>query len=338
MASVLQENFNYTYDGTLLTEVFFKPSVSTPALDSMFRIIPGSKYKIQIPRSPILSKIVKAGTDCLREASAGVTLDNQTVELSPLKMFVEQCAEEFETSVGNILAEQWLKSGVDVNDIGGTELYNTINRLLEDSLRRDAFRIISFGDTLDADADWNQLDGLWTTLIANSGGGASYCVNRTGSFGTGSLAAGKALAELKAAYEGADAILDEIPNNLKAFYVTRSVYDNLVSSYESVSTGSDLQVGYQIDGVPFVRYRGVDVVKISAWDQYLADSTSPLFSTTRHLILYTTKENHVLGVENSADLNRIRGWYSLDDDKYYFDSKMRVGYNYVHCDLQTIAY
>ena len=43
--------------------------------------------------------------------------------------------------------------------------------------------------------------------------------------------------------------LDQLPEADKKFYVTRSVYDNLVASYESVSTGSDLQVGYQQDGI-----------------------------------------------------------------------------------------
>jgi hypothetical protein len=338
MASVLGENFDYTYNGNLLTEVFFKPSVGTPQLDSIFRILPGSKYKIQAPLGPVLSKIVKAGTDCTRTAAGSVNLTNQTIELSPLKMFVEECAEEFETATGNILAEEWLKSGVDVNDISGTQLEATINTMLEDALRRDVFRIVSFGDTSDADNDFNQLEGLWAQLIANSGGGTSYCVNKVASFGTATLSAGEALAAFKAAYEGADAILDQIPEAQKRFYVTRSVFDNLVSSYESVSTGSDLQVGYLADGIPIVRYRGVEVVKISAWDESLADTANPLNGTTSHLLLYTTRENHVLGVENSADLNRIRSWYSLDDDKYKFDSKMRIGYNYLHCDLQTIAY
>lgn len=338
MASVLGVDFDYTYNGTLLTEIFTKPTVNTPAINDMFRVIPGSKYKIQATLANPLSKIVKAGTNCVRTAAGTVNLTNTTIDLQDMKMFVEFCAEDFEGSVGNWLAEQALKSGVDVDDISGTQINQIISGLLEDSLRRDEFRIISFGDTNDADADWSQMDGLWTTLLANDGEGTSYCVNKTSSFGTGALTDGEALAAFKAAYVGADSILDAIPENQKAFYVTRSVYDNLVASYESISTGSDLQVSWNVDGIPVVRYRGVPVMKISAWDDYLADATNPLFGDIEHLLLYTTRENHVLGVENTADLNRIRSWYSRDDDKYYFDSKMRVGYNYLHCDLQTIAY
>lgn len=338
MANALNTNFNYTYNGTLLTEVFFKPTVGTPALDSLFRILPGSKFKIQMPTLQELNDIIVSGTDCERTARGSVDLTNQTLELKPLKFFLEECAETFEGNVGNILAEQWFKTGADVNDISGTDLQRTINQLIEDAARRNLFKIASFGDTNSGSDKYDQLDGLWTTLLANDGSGTSYCVNKVASFGTGSLSAGEALSALEAAYEGADEILDQIPESEKRFYVTRSVYDNYFNSLQSATTGSDNQVTYTQDGIPVLRYRGVVVEKISAWDKFLRETDNPLNGTVEHLLLYTTKQNHVLGVENSGDLNRIRGWYSIDDDKYRFDGKMRVGYNYIHCDLQTIAY
>lgn len=339
MAVVIGENFDYTYNGTLLTEVFFKPSTATPALSDLFRIIPGSDQKIQIPTLANLSRIIAAGDNCNRASTgSGINITNQTVDLSKIKMFLQECAEEFQGSMGSVLSEQWLKDGVDINDISGTELLRIIDAKIEEALRLDLFDAVSFGDSSDPDAVYGIFDGLWTTLIANSGSGDSYCVQRTSTFGTGALSAGDALAAVQAANEGASAILDQIPENQKAFYVTRSVWDNLYNSYSSVSTGSDLQVGYTQDGIPNLRYKGIPVVKISRWDQSLADANNPLNGTYEHLLLYTTRENHVLGVQNQADLNRVRGWYSLDDDVYNFDSKMRVGYNYVHCDLTVIGY
>lgn len=339
MAVVVGENFNYTYNGTLLTEIFYKPSVATPAISDMFRIIPGSDSKIQIPTLGNLGKIIAAGDNCNRASTgSGINITNQTVTLSKIKMFLQECAEEFEGSVGNILAEQWLKDGVNINDIGGTELQRVVNNRIEDALRLNVFDLVSFGDDSDPDAFYGIMEGLWPTLIANSGGGTSYCVNRTSTIGTGTLASNAAIGYLKAAYEGADAILDQIPENQKSFSVTRSIFDNLISTYESTSTGSDLQVSWNKDGIPQVRYRGVPVVKISQWDKALADANNPLNGTVEHLVLYTTRDNHVLGVQNQADLNNVRGWYSIDDDVYNFDAKMRLGYNYVHCDLTVIAY
>lgn len=341
MANVISEVFSYTYNGVILKEVFFKPSVATPAISDYFRIIPGAAYKIQATLSPVLEKIVKAGTNCSRTASGAVTLTSKEIPVEKLKMFVEFCAEEFETSTGNWMGEEYLKTGVDVNDISGTELERIIDRLLEDSLRRDLWRILSFGDTNDADANYNQLDGLWVRMISGSGGAVgsdAYGIKRVADLGTGSLANGEALSTLKAAYEEADAILDQIPEDQKYFLLTRSMFDNLVTSYESSSTGSDLQVTWQKDGIPQVRYRGVPVTKVSSWDVFLADPANPWYNSIEHLLLYTTRENHVVGVQNQADLNRIDGWFDKTDDKFYFDSKMRAGYNYLHDDLTVVAY
>jgi len=339
MADIVGVDFNYTYNGTLLTEVMFKPSVATPAISDLARIIPGSNFKIQIPTSGIISKIVKGGKGCGRTVTGeGLNLENTTVDLNPMKMFVQECAETFEGTVGNILAEEWLRDGEDRNDISGTQLQSTIDTLLEDALRRDLFRIFSFGDLASVSPDYSQMQGLWPTLIANSGG-PGYCIPRPGTaLGNGDLASGVALEALKAVYQGANNILDQMPENMKAFWVTRSIYDNLVSSYESVSTGSDLQVTLQTDGIPVVRYRGVVVNKVASWDEDLSDLDNPLNGVVSHLILYDTRDNNVVGVANEGDLNRIDGWYSKDDDIYNFASKMRMGYNFVHCDLASIAY
>lgn len=337
MAVIVGENFSYTYNGTLLTEVFFRPSVSTPSLDSLFRIIPGSDALIQIPTLGNLSKIIAAGDNCNRALTgSGINVENQTVTLSKIKMLVQECAEEFEGATSNILAENWLKDGVDINDITGTQLETVINTVVEDALRRDIFNIVSWGDASDADPFYSIMEGLWPTLV--TGVGSGDVTRATTVLGVGALAPGAALASMKEVYEESDAILDQLPENQKVFAVTRSVFDNLVSSYESVSTGSDLQVGYQQDGIPQVRYRGVPVIKISQWDAALADATNPNNGVIEHAILYTTRENHVLGVQNTADLNRVRGWYSIDDDVYNFDAKMRLGYNYVHSGLTTVAF
>jgi len=77
---------------------------------------------------------------------------------------------------------------------------------------------------------------------------------------------------------------------------------------------------------------------VNLWDVWLQDSNNPLYATTRHLILLTTKANHILGVEQGADLNKIEGWYERKDRKFYYEADMKMGYNYLHCDLQTIMY
>jgi hypothetical protein len=329
-------DFDYTYNGKLSTEVLFCPSIDTPAISDFFKIFPQNKYKVQIPLLLPLSKIVKAYTSCARTFTDGIDITNTTLELAQLEINMEWCKDDFEGTVGNILAEDWLKSGVDEFDPSGTQIQKVIDQHVSDAARRDTFRIFSFGDTNDADADWNQLDGLWTKLIANSGTGSSYCVRRTDDL-AGTLAAGAALTALQNAYTESAIVLKQLPTSMKYFAVTGSVYENLMASYESNSNGTEKQFTNLTMGQDSLTYRGIPVIAVYAWDSALADLTCPIFGRT-NLILYTTKENHAVGVDVEADSTKISGWYERKDRRYYIEGFQRLGYNYLCCDLQTIAY
>lgn len=342
--SIVGVNFDYTYNGILSRDVMFKPTVNTPAIGDLMTIRQFARYQERIPLVASLTKQIKAYANCGRSFTDGIDITNATLSLTPLELNMEWCKDDFEQTllIGNNLAEDFLRDGIEEFNPSGTQIQSIIDELVNDVMRRDTFRIFSFGDTNDADADWNQLDGLWTQLIANSGVGSSYCVRRTGHMGTGTLAAGQALANLKAAYEESAIILKQIPNNQKYFAVTGSVYENLLSSYESNTTGSERMflnlVQGQGDQGTSLLYRGIPVYPIYAWDEALADPTNPLNGTTTNLILYTTRMNHVAGFKRQEDADRIAGWYERKDRKYYVEGFYRMGYTYLHCDLQSISY
>ena len=328
MGNVLTPNLNYTYNGIETTEVFIKPGVMHPSVTQLFDVIAGVRSKQQMGLVNQISGITLADDlSCGNETpSDGVEITNRTLETSPLKIRIDQCADVF----ANTIYENLLKTGVDLNDVTGTDVQRLMEEVIVPGIARDAFNIASFGDTGFTNPEINQLDGLWTRLIA---GVADYCVQREGDFND-ILQTDEALTTFKAMYESAPAILDQIPLNEKFFFVTRSVYDNLVSSYESVSNGSDLQVGYNIDGIPFVKYRGIEVVKLTQWDE--AIKSFGLSDPNR--AIYTTPSNHVLGFENTNDVTRLDIWYSQDDDLTKVRGRYKMGYNYKHCDLQVIAF
>ena len=270
MANAVELSLNYTWDGITATDLIYKPSVITPEIQSIFTVVEGVKSKKQLYLPANLEKIVKANQGCSRTASGSATISNRTLEVAELQVFIEQCYTEFSETV----FEEALKSGIDKADITGTFIENVIMTLVKDALIRDNFRIISFGDTGSGNADYNMLDGLWPTLID---GVATYCVDRIGSaLGSGTLSADTALTYLKAHYEGANIILKQQPVDKRKFYVTGSVYENLMSSYESKSSGSDAQLNLLINGTTgAMKYRGIEVVPVYAWDAAL-DADKPL--------------------------------------------------------------
>jgi hypothetical protein len=289
-----------------------------------------------------LDKILKPYGGCARVFSGTINITDTFVETKEFNMNVEWCKDDFTdqlTGIYNHLAQEWLKTGNASFDPSGTPIATIITRILEDGLRRDIFRRVSFGDQTSASADWNTIDGLWARLIDTSGG-SNYCVRRTTgtSLGTGNLAADEARDVLAATFFQSSNLLKAIPVSQKKFYVTGSIYDNWLQSLQSTGAVTEQAFTNIQKGMSSLTYNGVDVVPVRYWDTLLEDSTNPLNATTRHLILYTTKSNHILGIENGADLNKIEGWYERKDRKYYFEADMKFGYNYLHCDLQTIAY
>jgi len=332
MANAVELSLNYTWDGITATDIIYKPSVQTPEIQSLFTILSGIKSKKQLYLPANLEKIVKANEGCSRTSSGSATITNRTLTVSELQVFMEQCYEEFM----NTVFEEALRMGIDKADISGTVIETIIMNLIKDAMVRDNFRILSFGDTGSGSADYNQLDGLWPTLID---GVATYCVDRIGSaLGSSTLAADTALTYLKAHYEGAPIILKQQPIANRKFYVTGSVYENLMSSYESKSSGSDAQLNLLIDGVSgSLKYRGIEVIPIYAWDAAL-EADAPLGVSVKHLILYTIKDNHFVGLERASDQGNVGAWYERKDKKVYFEAAYQLGYQYAHCDLQTISF
>lgn len=325
---VLNNNFNYTYNGVLLKDIFLDPTVQSPNLAKIFTTQQGVKSKLQMHFSPPLSGITEADAGCGSQMTGnGVTLTNKTLDTVDLRIEFGQCADVFK----GIYLEEFMKSGNSQNDISGTAIQNKlIIPLLKDAVGRDQFDIASFGDTGSADPKINMLDGLWTRLIADE---AAYCGTRASVTLGNTLADGDALKALKACYEEAAIEFKQLDQTKRVFRVTGSVFENLVSSYESNSTGSDLQVTWLKDGITVVRYRGHEVVPVYSWDNYILNNSL----ANPHRVLYTSVDNHVLGFDVSNDAMKMDIWYEKKDDQMYYRIKYNMGYEYKFCEYNTFA-
>ena len=341
MATALTTNFNYTYPGVLTTEIFFKPSEETVSLSDIFIIDPGIRDKKRYNVLSQMNKILKPYTGCARNFNGAQAIGNVTLQTKEFDVNLEWCKDDFTNQLSgsyNILAQEWLKSGVDSFNPENTPISSVITQLIDEALRVDVFRRVSFADSGNASADWDQIDGLWTRLIETSGA-SNYCVRRAGSaLGTAALSSGVALTALQAVWDDSNNLLKNVPVGKKKFFVTGSVYDNYLKSLQGTGAVTEQAFTNIQRGLASLTFNGVDVIPVRIWDTFLADSANPWSSTTRHLILLTTKENHILGVDSAADFNKVEGWYERKDRKYYFEGNMKFGYQYLHCDLQTIAY
>lgn len=348
-ASALETNFSYTWPGQLTTEIFYKPQLLAPALADLFVIDQGIKDRKRYNLVDRLDKILKPYGGCARSFTGSVTITDMLLQTKEFNVGLEWCKDDFTdqlTGVYNNLASEWLKTGNRSFDPTGTPIFTVLDRLISEALARDVFRRVSFAAGNSSDDDYNQIDGLWDRLIDSSGGPSNYCVIRANAavnggvgLGTSDLAAGIALTNLELVYRKSAQVLKNMPG--KVFWVTRSIWENLYNSYiasGTVAGNTEAQFKNLVAGLDTLTYKGIPVKPVDLWDAFLAESDNPLVLVTRHLILLTVKENHILGVENGSDLNKVEGWYERKDRKYYFEGDMKFGYNYLHCDLSTIAY
>lgn len=343
--SILETNFSYTWQGELTLDLFFRPSLSSPALNQIFTVDVGSKDKKRYNLVPTLSKIVKPYTGC-DQAVTGTSLDivDKYIQLKSFRMKEKWCQDDFTNRLSgtfNHLAQAWLKDGNEGFDPAGTPIDRIIMEALKDALRRDVFRRVMLGDADSSSADWNQINGLITTLIDQSGA-SNYCVYRYGSaLGTGTLAANTASAYFQGLWENSNILLKEhvIDSGKGYFLTTRSMWENYYATLVGVGAVTEQAYADYKGGIKNLEFRGIPIIPMGILDSFLADATSPLYSTTRHIAVLSSTDNHIMGVENTGDLGKIKSWFSDDDNVRYYSSQMTFGVLApLHCDLTSISY
>lgn len=346
MLSILETSFGFTYPGILTTDIFYKPTLEAPALSDMFRIDQDIKFQKQYNLVTELNKIVRPYTGCGAAVNTNRQLiTNTTVTTKEFQMYEGWCKDDFTgqlLGVYNNLAQEWLKTGESQFDPAGTPIDRVIMTVLKDGLQRDLFRRATMADAGSTDADYNQIDGLITRLL-DSAGASNYCVRRAGTvagtpgaLGIGALSAGNALTYLENNYSDSNILLKNATG--KKFFVTQSIWDNYYNSLIGTGAVTEQAFSNLQKGLTTLTYKGIPVVPVPLWDKFLLESDNPLTGTVRHIILLTVPSNHILGVESAADLNKIDSWYEMKDQKRYYRASFKIGYNYLHCDLQTLSY
>lgn len=341
MANVMSTSFTHTYAGReLLTEVFYQPQENVPAIESLYRVISTvDKTNIYIPAK--LSKILRKYSACGFSAAGGTfAMSDKTISTEKIKANVEECVEAFADTVWY----ETMKKGVAIDDLSNTAIDEIIKTQFKKGLASDIHRIFWFADANDADSDWNQFDGLISLFLdASASIGASRFIDLepTAYQASDVLATDGAYGAMKEIYGAQTAMLRDIPVTDKVFYVTNTVWDNLMDTYEDL--GSSAGLLRLIEGGNMM-FRGIPVVRVPEWDASLADSTNPHYTGSglaigSNLIVYTTPMNLIIGTDVTSPSSEFRIRYNDDDDeKMKITSKFKLGAQFVHPELVCIAY
>lgn len=328
----LTDNLTYTWPGVTNLEYFPQPTERVPDIRSLFRVRAGIDSAEQLHRLLPLEKVTKVNAldGTFTRITSGSTVVERTLDVKDYRMELSFNPEDF---VGTVY-ETALKQGVAQQEIDGTVFEEMLNFIIESAMQRDIFRRASFATTGGAE-DFDGFNGIWPLMQGSAAGvGASYDIDAINTGITSIDAAGEAKGILEALYDGADITLDDVEEDNKAFFVTRSLYTAYVKELETNSNeGGWRQLQ---SGVRMPQFRGVDVVKVSAWDKYVTDGDNTV--TDDVLALYTAPENHVIGLDDAASYDEHTIWHSKDDDKIYVRAKYKQGYIYLQPKMQAVSY
>jgi ATP-dependent protease ClpP protease subunit len=326
-------DFDTQWTGEWAKEILIQPAVNVPDITRLFRIITDVRGKLNLPIAGYLNRIVKRYGGCgVPVAGEGTNITNRVLETCRLEVFQDFCVDDFEDTIFILLQN----SGLNKNDISGTVIEGLIVQLIQEAMMRDLFIQFSFAKSaLTGDEFYGVCDGLWEKLIENSSTAAGASVKRLSDItALNQTANSRAYDYLVDVYTQAPAALRQVPANRKAFFVTQNIYDNYLAFLENPASGIDpawvmLQEGTNEQTLSF---RGIRVIPILAWDEDLALADNPFNRVFNTAILYTTPDNHYVGV--GADQRGVRFWYDKNTRTNKFEAFPELGYEYMADYLQ----
>lgn len=332
MPNALTTDFTYEYPGTIATDFFYKPAVMAPDVRSLFRVRTDVRWKENFHIINPIARMIVADPGCgTRQDTASASIGSKAFEVCNGFFRVSQCADAFEQEV----IEELTREGIDFFDLQGTAIAGIIQRLLRDAMTRDIFRTFSFGDpdisldNEDLEAYYNWCTGMWPSLLA---GVEDYSIHQEDEITSLSQTTGqRSLDYLENLYVNAPRLLRQWAG-AKQFAVTQNVYDNLQKTYEQTTFVNGLTARTE-NGVTRLSYRGIPVNPYMAWDE--AIEVDGLGNNVR--IAFMATDNQIVGLLNAADQAKVQQWYDPLTGYNYWQGRPRLGYQYIHDELQAIS-
>ena len=146
------------------------------------------------------------------------------------------------------------------------------------------------------------------------------------------LATDEAIGYFKSLYETADINLRKLPRTEKVFLVDDDTYYNLEDTLDT--DGTEIARQLLADGTVVLKYKGITVMNLG-WNEYL-DADFP--AGYPNIIIYTSNQNLVLGLDTTDESAMIEEWYNSDLQLNRWRSQYKMGANYVHAAYTAIAF
>lgn len=319
----------------LEANLFIKPVLEAPELTSL-----GIDIREDVVTSEPLYSLTPSDKVTKKKTTCGFTpsgdfgeLLEESVSVTELAIEMEQCAKDFD---GTIL-QAMKKRGVERNDLTGTALEQILIDVANPIIKRDLMRIFLLGDTANASADYNQLDGVWKKIFAGVAGGSIERVATLADTAMDAAGASVSLV-LNPLFFNAPEDLQDLEESNKIMVVTKSIYNNYL---QYLANNNALESSWQVlqNGVKALSYFGVPVVPVGLVDRYLRTDFAPAGDIeSPHRAWYTAVNNITAATDLKSDFTTIDFWYEKKPQMNYLRVEYKLGAAISSGDLIAVAY
>ena len=324
----LLESLNVSYQGDTANTLFYEPMFMDQDLLSQFRVIPNVTSKRKLAFVQELEKVVRNYTGCGFAPAGSTKMYDRWVEVDRCKVDMVLCWEEFKDTVH----EELLKKGVSIGDVTGTLIFDILQRLIVNAVKKDNLRLAFFGNRASTSSAYDITDGLFTVHLP-----AFIAANQTPYVNAGSgsaLAAGAGIALMRAVFAAQAPALYGLPANMKKFYVDRSVFESYRLDVEN-GGGGDGGITLLQNGQTVFTFRGIEIVPMVLWSEIMATDFA---SATSHQVLLTSPDNLVLATDLQNQDSQFTVWYDEKDENVCIKARWKMGFQVIHPALMVAAY
>jgi hypothetical protein len=322
MGNVATSGISATYSGANFSELFLEPIFRDSDI-FQFRVIPNVKHVMNLYTADALSCIVKKYTGCGDEESGSFEVTDKVITAGRLRVAVSECQDAF---FGTYIEESF-KNGINVFDLSGTALMDTILANVRQSIGNDVTKMAWFGDTTETSGCYSATDGWWKLLIADT----TVDANKVTIPNSGAFAAGDGIIALRALYSQAPSALQGVPTNEKKMFVSPQIYNDYLTSIEGVSSDAAYTA---LKSGGNVTFRGIEIVPMHTWDE--AATTLSLTDDVR--ACYTALKNLVVGTDTNDPQGEMKMFYDDLTEKVYVRAYFKMGVNFLYDSTVIIGY
>ena len=343
-ASMYTPDLTYTYPGRLDTDLIEPIRINTPSFSDLFRIIQGVRCGDYLHYvQPLTSVLSKPSGDCSPVYTQAGSITDKQLITGPFAVNLSWCPDEFVAQC-NIIVEKYSGMGLDLYDIQ-SNLQSLIFREVMEAMNYDLWKVMFFGDdSLGSGSSniYSSIDGVLTKFRDSE---TAYCVepvsNSLPKTAGSTLNPDVARDTLRLLWGNANIRLKSVPTSQKAFWVTGSFWENYYDSLiNNCCTEGSRNMG--IDGAETLYYRGVQLIPLWFADDTLGAATNvdsnPFYGEVRHFAIYTAKNNHVMGVERTSDLDNLTACFDCRTNETLIKARFKAGYNFINCNQIAWAY